>query len=102
AHVAREAGVTRMLAGDGGDELFGGNSRYASDKLFTAYERVPALLKRALIEPVALGLPLSSVPLLRKAARYVEIARMPVPGRMQLYNLLSRMGPAASVRAGCR
>ena len=94
AKVAREAGVTRMLAGDGGDELFGGNSRYASDKLFTAYERVPALVKRALIEPLALGLPLSSVPLLRKGARYVEIARMPVPGRMQLYNLLLRMGPA--------
>jgi asparagine synthase (glutamine-hydrolysing) len=94
AKVAHDAGVTRMLAGDGGDELFGGNSRYASDKLFTAYERVPALVKRALIEPLALGLPLSSVPLLRKGARYVEIARMPVPGRMQLYNLLSRMGPA--------
>jgi asparagine synthase (glutamine-hydrolysing) len=94
ARVAHEAGVTRMLAGDGGDELFGGNSRYASDKLFTAYERVPALVKRALIEPLALGLPLSSVPLLRKGVRYVEIARMPVPGRMRLYNLLARIGPA--------
>ena len=94
AKAAHEAGVTRMLAGDGGDELFGGNSRYASDKLFTAYERVPALVKRALIEPLTVGLPLSSVPLLRKGARYVEIARMPVPGRMQLYNLLSRVGPA--------
>jgi asparagine synthase (glutamine-hydrolysing) len=95
AKIAREAGVTRMLAGDGGDELFGGNSRYASDKLFTAYEHVPALVKRALIEPLALGLPLSSVPLLRKGARYVEIARTPVPGRLQLYNLLTRIGPAS-------
>jgi asparagine synthase (glutamine-hydrolysing) len=89
ARLAHDAGVTRMLAGDGGDELFGGNSRYASDKLFTAYERVPAFLKSTLIEPLTLGLPLASVPVLRKGARYVEIARMPVPGRMQLYNLLT-------------
>jgi asparagine synthase (glutamine-hydrolysing) len=94
AKLAHDAGVTRMLAGDGGDELFGGNSRYASDKLFTAYEHVPGLLKRSLIEPLALGLPLGTVPLLRKGVRYVEIARMPVPGRMQLYNLLTRVGPA--------
>ena len=94
AKLARDADVTRMLAGDGGDELFGGNSRYASDKLFTAYERVPAFFKCAVIEPLTLGLPLSSIPVLRKAARYVEIARMSVPGRMQLYNLLSRAGPA--------
>ena len=37
----------------------------------------------------------ASVPLLRKGARYVEIARTPLPGRMQLYNLLTRMGPAS-------
>lgn len=93
ARLAHDAGVTRMLAGDGGDELFGGNSRYATDKLFTAYERVPGILKRGLIEPVALDSPLYSVPVLRKGARYVEIARMAVPQRLQLYNLLTRIGP---------
>lgn len=95
AKLAHDDGVTRMLAGDGGDELFGGNTRYATDKLFTAYEQVPDFLKRSLIEPLALGISHKSVPLLRKGARYVEIARMPVPGRLQLYNLLTRMGPEA-------
>jgi asparagine synthase (glutamine-hydrolysing) len=95
AKMAHDAGVAKMLAGDGGDELFGGNSRYATERLFTAYERVPDFLKQSLIEPVTLGIPaLRAVPLLRKAARYVEIARMPVPERLQLYNLLMRMGPA--------
>ena len=93
AREARREGITRMLAGDGGDELFGGNSRYAADRIFTAYERIPGFVRSALIEPLALGLPLRSVPLARKAARYVEIARMPVPDRMQLHNLLTRIGP---------
>ena len=38
---AREDGVTRLLAGDGGDELFGGNSRYAKQRVFGWYQRVP-------------------------------------------------------------
>jgi asparagine synthase (glutamine-hydrolysing) len=94
AKLGHDDGVVRMLAGDGGDELFGGNSRYASDRVFAAYGRVPAVVRRALIEPIALASGTRSVPLIRKGSRYVEVARMSVPDRLQRYNLLMRIGPA--------
>jgi len=30
-----------MLAGDGSDEIFGGNARYAKQQIFEAYQGVP-------------------------------------------------------------
>src|SRR3569833_101234 len=46
-------GADRTPAGDGGDELFGGNARYVKQKTFELYYNVPAALRRALIEPLA-------------------------------------------------
>jgi asparagine synthase (glutamine-hydrolysing) len=83
---AKEAGIDAMLAGDGGDEIFGGNTRYASQKVFEAYGCVPAMLRHSLIEPLATRLP--GVPPLSKIASYVRQARVPLPDRLETYNFL--------------
>jgi asparagine synthase (glutamine-hydrolysing) len=93
AKMAHADGIERLLAGDGGDELFGGNVRYAKQRVFAAYDSVPALARRAVLEPVLLGVPaFSRVPVAKKAVSYIRQARLPMPERMNSYNLLMRLG----------
>ena len=89
---ARQDGVNTLLAGDGGDELFGGNTRYAKERVFGWYSHIPAALRSAVMEPLLDNGLARALPLVRKASRYVAQACVPMPDRMQSYNLLFRLG----------
>jgi asparagine synthase (glutamine-hydrolysing) len=90
--MAREAGVDTLLAGDGGDELFAGNERYAADKRFALYQSIPAWIRKGLIEPAIRLLPQNdskvSLP-----GRYVRRASIPLPRRIFSYNFLLTQPP---------
>lgn len=89
ALAAAESGVDILLAGDGGDELFAGNVRYAKQKLFQLYSRFPAHLRKHVLEPILLrGLSGVELSLIRKMRRYVEQAKIPLPARLESYNHL--------------
>ena len=84
AKLARERGMTRLLAGDGGDEIFAGNSRYAKQKLFEYYHYLPSFAKAA-IEPMA-----NNISFLGKLQSYILQAKINMPDRLETYNFLHR------------
>lgn len=90
ARLAKNDGIEQMLAGDGGDELFAGNTRYNKQRIFEIYGRMPRFL-----QSMAQAVFLSSNPLiakspLRKMGSYVRQAEIPLPDRLESYNFLMR------------
>ena len=95
ARLASDAGVETLLAGDGGDELFAGNTRYAAQRVFAHYQVLPGAPRRRLIDSLITRLP-RRLPLVAKAQSYVDKANTPLPDRLQAYNFLA-LHPASEI-----
>src|SRR5262249_40525904 len=74
AKLAQSNGYTHLLAGDGGDELFAGNSRYAQQRVFNVYGVLPNLIRDPLTRFASLIPPDSPIWPLRKLRSYVDQA----------------------------
>jgi asparagine synthase (glutamine-hydrolysing) len=93
ANFAKSHGIDHLLAGDGGDELFGGNERYVRQKVFEHYQHLPRWLRASVAEPLAARLNPESSPFpLRKFASYVTQARVRLPERYESWNMIYREG----------
>jgi asparagine synthase (glutamine-hydrolysing) len=91
AKLAREHGVDTLFAGDGGDEIFGGNERYATNNIFARYHVIPAFLRKGILESFLSKTP-SSVPFVDRGKRYVRRANIPQPERFFSYSPVSALG----------
>ena len=80
ARMAADAGVHTLIAGDGGDEIFGGNERYRKDAIYSRYHRAPHALKWTMRQ-VAASLPFVDSRLANRIRNFVYRGGLPNPDR---------------------
>src|SRR2546422_2119864 len=80
-YVARETRkyVTVALNGDGGDESFAGYERYAAMRLAEKYHRLPAVLRKSVVQQAIELIPTSEIrrSRIRDAKRFLQAASLP-------------------------
>jgi len=90
AKIAREHGVVLLYAGDGGDELFAGNERYAFQRLFSYYDKVPHWLRQFLVEPFVFTFADKlRWSILERGKKYIRRAAIPYPERISSYGIFN-------------
>lgn len=99
AVLAAKNGLKTLLAGDGGDELFAGNERYATDKRFALYQSIPSWFRRSILEPCVNLLP-SNGTALSLPRRYIRRANIPNPRRIFSYNFFLSAEPGEIFEQG--
>ncbi|MBW4049346.1 MAG: hypothetical protein HIU89_15920 [Proteobacteria bacterium] len=78
--LAAQNGVSLMVAGDGGDEIFGGNERYRKDQIFNAFHRAPSPV-RALGSAIAGALSGVETRVANRIKNFIHRAELPNPDR---------------------
>jgi len=94
AKLAKENGCHTLLAGDGGDELFAGNERYAKQKLFETYNNAPSYIRTLANAPYNLLPSLKNKKLFSKGHSFLLQAATSLPHRMENYNFLHQISPS--------